>query len=183
MKMLTITAVLGGAVTVGIAATVFHVGAFSGTPAHVSLSAGAMGAPVPGRDGQNSQASIGMATNAELVAARAGDVRPMSSQAMAPAAVASGMGARPKLAAKIDPSEALAREAALIAEARAALARGDALGALRKARAARSLPMRQLVPEELVVEAQALRSLGRESEAAKVDRALRSQYPESALAR
>jgi hypothetical protein len=87
------------------------------------------------------------------------------------------------VARKIEDSSSLSLEASLITEARAALVRGDALTALRKARAARSLPVRQLVPEELTVEALALRALGRESEASSVDQALRADYPESALAR
>jgi hypothetical protein len=57
------------------------------------------------------------------------------------------------------------------------------MSALRRARAARSLPTRQLVPEELAVEAQALRALGRETEAVGLDKALRSQYPDSDLGR
>jgi hypothetical protein len=42
---------------------------------------------------------------------------------------------------------------------------------------------RQLVPEELAVEAQALRALGRERQARALDDLVRARYPESALAR
>jgi hypothetical protein len=83
----------------------------------------------------------------------------------------------------LDVTNSLSLEASLISEARAALVSGNALTALRKARTARALPVRQLVPEELTVEAQALRALGRDGEASSVDQALRAQYPESALAR
>jgi hypothetical protein len=77
----------------------------------------------------------------------------------------------------------LAREAVLVAEARGALVRGDPHSALRSIHAARLLPSHQLGPEELAVEAQAFRALGREEEAADADSQLRKQFPESALAR
>jgi hypothetical protein len=79
--------------------------------------------------------------------------------------------------------DALTREASLVGGARAALARGNAEEALRLVRSARSMPSPQLVPEELTVEAQALRSLGKADEARSVDATLHSQYPDSALAR
>jgi hypothetical protein len=77
----------------------------------------------------------------------------------------------------------LGREAALVAEARGALRRGDAAGALQRIRAARAIPSGQLAPEELAIEAQALRALGRSDEADEAGTKLRSSYPESALAR
>ena len=89
----------------------------------------------------------------------------------------------PRSTLAVDRSDSLTREASFLAEARAALLRGDAKSALRKVRAARSLPVRQLVPEELSVEAQTLRALDRASEAVEVERTLRTKYPESALAR
>ena len=77
----------------------------------------------------------------------------------------------------------MAREAQLVSEARGALGRGDPQRALQAVRAARALPSHQLAPEELAVEAQALRALGRPGDANEVDETLRSQFPESALAR
>jgi hypothetical protein len=77
----------------------------------------------------------------------------------------------------------LAREASLVAEARGALGRADPRTALRAIRSARALPSRQLVPEELAVEEQALRALGQSDEANGIDVQLRLQYPEAALAR
>ena len=77
----------------------------------------------------------------------------------------------------------LAREASLVADARAALARQAPQAALRVIRATRALAPRQLIPEELSVEAQALRALGRTQEADAIEGVLRSRYPESALAR
>jgi len=78
---------------------------------------------------------------------------------------------------------AIAREASLVAEARGALVRGDPMSALRIVRVARALPSHRLGPEELAVEAQALHALGRDSEARETDATLRTQFPESALAR
>jgi hypothetical protein len=83
----------------------------------------------------------------------------------------------------IPPEDALAREVALLDQARSALSRGDARAALRAVRAARDLPGGQLLPEELTVQKQALRSLGRIEQADAVEADLRAQYPESALAR
>jgi hypothetical protein len=77
---------------------------------------------------------------------------------------------------------ALAQEAFFVSQARTALTNGDPRRALQAIQAARALPSRQLVPEELTVEAQALRALGREDDANQTDAVLRARYPESALA-
>jgi hypothetical protein len=84
--------------------------------------------------------------------------------------------------AKATSQDSLAREAALVAAARGALSVGDPQLALRSIREARALPSKQLVPEELAVEEQALRALGRNDEANGINVMLRLQYPESALA-
>src|SRR5436305_1750013 len=81
------------------------------------------------------------------------------------------------------PEDALMREASLVAEARSALARGDAASALRAVRAARRLPSHLLEPEELAIEAQALRALGQSDDARSVDGTLKGKYPDHALAR
>ena len=81
------------------------------------------------------------------------------------------------------PDDALAREASLVVEAREALGRGDPQSALRAIHAARMLPSHQLGPEELAVEARALRALGKDDQAKDVDSTLRKRFPESALAR
>jgi hypothetical protein len=77
----------------------------------------------------------------------------------------------------------LMHEAALVAEARGSLVRGDALGALRTIRAASGLRQRALEPEELSIESRALRAMGRDTEAAGVDAELRSRFPDHALSR
>jgi hypothetical protein len=87
------------------------------------------------------------------------------------------------LASADDAFDPLAREASLLTQARAALGRGDAQAALRSVRAAMAVPGRQLVPEELSVESQALRALGRPRDADALTTELRARYPDSALAR
>ena len=75
------------------------------------------------------------------------------------------------------PDDLLSREVALVSEARRDLLVGDAAGALKATRTARSLEARQLEPEEMSMQARALRALGRDKEAEKVEAALRSMYP------
>jgi hypothetical protein len=77
----------------------------------------------------------------------------------------------------------LAREASLLTQARAALAQGDPPAALQAVREAMAIPGRQLVPEEMSVESQALRAIGRSRDADAVTTELRTRYPDSALAR
>jgi TolA-binding protein len=89
----------------------------------------------------------------------------------------------PATAATPSPDDSLAREATLVVAAREALERGDPQSALRAIHAARMLPSHQLGPEELAVEARALRALGRDDQAKDVDSTLRKRFPESALAR
>jgi hypothetical protein len=195
-KMLALGVLLGGTVTVGMAATLLHVGSVSPKVSpKATSSAAVMTAPPPTSaataaqpSGGASSARAGLASNeaaspsAQAPAVVAGNDALTEGAVAAPAPRAvHAAHARP--ARKLDDPSSLSLEASLITEARAALVNGDALTALRKARTARALPARQLVPEELTVEAQALRALGRDSEAAGIDQALRAQYPESALAR
>ena len=58
-----------------------------------------------------------------------------------------------------------------------------AVGAADRPRPARACPDRQLVPEELAVEAQALRGLGLDDEASQVETHLRVRFPDSVLGR
>ena len=192
MKMLALGTLLGGAVSVGLAATLLHVGSFPESPPSTRAALvmpAARGAGTAGPKATALSETTAPPTAADGVAAvsetTSVDFSQHSSAATSAAAAPVPAVARPRRIVRppLDESEALSREASLIAEARAALGRGDSLIALRKARAARALPTRQLVPEELAVEAQALRALGRDSEASGLDEALRSQYPESALAR
>lgn len=88
----------------------------------------------------------------------------------------------PKSSASNDsPDGLLSKEVALVAEARRELLVGDATAALKSVRTARALEARQLEPEEMSLEARALRALGRDAEAAKIENQLRSSYPDTTL--
>ena len=75
----------------------------------------------------------------------------------------------------------LAREARMVSEARGALHRGEPETALRIVRAARAQAGARLVPEELTVEAQALRAMGDEAGAQRADAELAGKFPEQAI--
>jgi hypothetical protein len=210
MKALTIGTLHGGTVTVGMAAVLLHVGAARApdaraktvVPVAAVAAAGATPrapaaadrdpraqAPLPGANTMPPPADVPAAAQLALGTTQDSPVAPAP---LAQASVASatpapsaqpGHAVHTRASRRIEDSNSLSMEASLITQARTALENGDALSALRKARAARSLPVRQLVPEELSVEAQALRALGRDAEANNVDQILRAQYPESALAR
>ncbi|WP_394833235.1 hypothetical protein LVJ94_42705 [Pendulispora rubella] len=90
--------------------------------------------------------------------------------------------ARASLTSQASSDDTLLREASLVSEARSALLRGDPQTALVSVQAARR-EGRNLEPEELSIEARALRALGRDPEAAQLDTTLRSRYPNHALAR
>jgi hypothetical protein len=197
--MLAVGALLGGSVTVGMAAILLHVGPRRETSPRAVASLTAP-SPAGGNAGGTShtkgeappQATLAAAGAIPAPAAGPGAPRIGSDTYEEPAAVSTPAavpaartthGTHGRLAHRVEDSNSLSLEASLITEARAALVAGDPMAALRKARAARSLPVRQLVPEELTVEAQALRALGRDGEANSIDQILRAQYPESALAR
>jgi hypothetical protein len=184
-KILTIGALFGGTLTVGLATVLLQVGpvrvpptrapilatmaqsapvALAGSPGHESISAPRLDPPstlnTPPIPAANAASTVGPATHKAPAAHSA--LRHAKSGAH---------------------EDSLAREAALVAEARSALGRGDPRSALRAIRAARAIPSRQLVPEELAVEELALRALGQSDEANGIDVMLRLQYPEAALAR
>jgi hypothetical protein len=77
----------------------------------------------------------------------------------------------------------LAEEARLVTAARTALMAGDPARALVLVQTTRKLGTRSLEPEELGLEARALRALGRADDAAVTELVLRRRYPEHALAR
>lgn len=201
-KLLAVGALFGGTLTVGLAVTVLRV-THAPTEVRAAAVAPAEIAPI-GMGGAPSTAPEGVpaaipepptvpisallrvpAPDAVPVRTLAGATGAASTHAAAtPARVTANTPASaPAVAQPAAPLDSLAREAQLVSEARGALGRGDATRALQAVRAARSLPSHQLAPEELAVESQALRALGRPTEATKVDETLRSQFPESALAR
>jgi hypothetical protein len=190
MKMLVLGTLLGGAVTVGLAATMLQIGPSPrdvpvAATAPVFAAANAATGPTELAGIDPPSANVAPVVIAQAPApARTAPVTPSvvraPSRARPPAHPAPAAGHQPHQPPGGDP---LAREAALVADARAALAGGDAQGALRIVRSARALPSPQLVPEELAVEGQALRMLGSADEARGVAETLRTSFPESALAR
>jgi hypothetical protein len=193
-KMFVMGTLLGGAVTVGLASVLLRIGPAPSPPsASAPLPVAAAAAPpgtgdsLAGRDGDrqpdilSETAAAGTPPTTPVLAARISPAAATARPTTRPAGAASNLHAGP--AASPTDDVLLGQETALIIEARAALSRGDAQGALRAVRAARALPSHRLAPEELSVEGQALRALGRDDEARDADSMLRKQFPESALAR
>jgi hypothetical protein len=111
------------------------------------------------------------ATPAVVITGRAATGDPaLATAAHSPAHLAMG---KPALSEQ----DRLAGEARMVGEARGALHRGDPDLALRIVRAARTQPNARMVPEELTVEAQALRAMGDEAGAKRVDADLASRFP------
>jgi|SRR5579863_8479473 len=173
-KMLALGTLLGASLSVGLAVTVLYMG----------------GARQGGEEALRARA----ASTTEARPERAKSQPPGAAAATVQAAIAPRVAATaPPHAVKrpagppdgraAPPFNALAREASLVASARTSLANADPRAALQAIHEARGLSSRQLGPEELAVEAQALRALGREDEANETDLALKAQFPESALAR
>ncbi|MBS2014652.1 MAG: hypothetical protein JST00_17320 [Deltaproteobacteria bacterium] len=114
-----------------------------------------------------------------------------SAKAVDDAASADERSARPDASSRVSPpanprtdvSSDLAEEARLVTEARKALVSGDAARALAMVHATRRLASRSMEPEELGLEARALRALGRTDEAAATELVLRRRFPDHALAR
>ena len=82
-----------------------------------------------------------------------------------------------------DEASALAEEARLVTDARAALVRGEPERALALARSTHRLAARALEPEELALEVRALRALGRTDEALATELTLRRRFPSHTLSR
>jgi hypothetical protein len=179
-KLLAIGALLGGTVTVGLTVTMLRVGNAPLRPGPAPAAAASIAANVaPATSTSTSTSTPTPTPTSTPTSTPTPTAIPVSTLPLARTPVAAFQ-PRPKPQQQID---ALTREAQLVSEARGALTRGDAGRALAAIRAARALPSHQLGPEELAVEAQALRALGRTGEADQADEALRARYPESALAR
>jgi hypothetical protein len=80
-------------------------------------------------------------------------------------------------------SGGLAEEARLVTEARAALVAGDPARALALLRVTHRFANRALEPEELSLEARALRAAGRVDEAVATELTLKARFPNHALSR
>jgi hypothetical protein len=124
------------------------------------------------------------ADDTETGADRAAPTGSASSAAASSRSSAAGRAPGPRARARAtDSTGDLAEEARLLTEARAALVRGDAARALTLVQGTRRLSTRALEPEELGLEARALRALGRADDAAATELVLRRRYPSHALAR
>jgi len=180
MKMMVLGTLLGGTVTVGLGVAVLTL-----VPAervHPSSAAvAAVEAPAPAL--LTLQGSNVTHASPPVLPATTSNEDPAAPTVIVPSNALPSRSNRAAAVRRPAPVDWLAREAGLVADARAALASGDARAAMRDVAAARALPSPQLVPEELAVQAQALRALGRADEARSVDVTLKSQFPESALVR
>jgi hypothetical protein len=194
-KMLTIGTLLGAPLTVGLAVTLLYVGAmpqphpgFGGSSTPPKPPNVVFASPATTTTAGPYERSGGwMPASTPLTAASTRIV--VSTRAAGPIGAghpkpsSEGKAAATRAARAPAHGDALAREAAFVAEAHAALLHGDPNGALGAIASARAVATPQLVPEELAVEAQALRALGRTDEANANEVTLRLLYPESALAR
>ncbi len=150
-KMLAMGTLLGSAVTVGLALVLMRIAPSAPPPAHhPSVSLSPSPSPSTSPSPSPSTASPTPSPALDTTAYRERAASPPRPRALAhPAAVT---------VAEDDP---LMQEASFVAEARAALARGDAGGAIRSIQAARGTGSHQLLPEETSLEAQARRALAR----------------------
>ena len=201
-KMLVLGTLLGGTVTIGVGVAMLFIGRAPSPAPTMSVAAPAPGegaelaalsmpalTPVPALDRAVAEASANPAPALGRTVVAASVNPPAHAFVIASPARLAGFetGKRPAPAhASLPPvadSDSLAREASSLAEARRALARRDALSALQIVRDLHALPDRQLIPEELAVEAQALRGLGLDDEASQVETHLRVRFPDSVLGR
>jgi hypothetical protein len=172
-KLLATGTLFGGMLTVGVAAAVLFLRATPGQAAGAAITSTTASVAMPATALMVTPATALMVTPAtsDLARADTSSAKP-------------GLPAVPSVPARVRPDQdPLAREASLVADARAALARNAPQAALRIVRATRTIAPRQLIPEELSIQAQALRVLGRTQEADAIEGVLRSRYPESAFAR
>lgn len=191
MKMLAIGTLLGGSLTVGIGAAFLFVGP---PPQHLHGTTAAAATAVRATSTTRRSESPAITPPSE-VHGTAPILEPSAGSNSASARAATGRSVKassghgpttvpgPHAVSHDEQDDALAREASLLASARSALSRSDALSALQMVRSLRALPAAQLMPEELAVEAQALRALGLSSDADQVDATLRTRFPDSVLGR
>ena len=164
-KLFVMGALLGSAVTVGVAALMLHIGA----PTLRSDPSDMVHA-----DSESS--TVAHAARGEAL------VRPSLSEESETPAPAATPAKHASAHARVAP-DTLGREAELVAEARGAVVRGEPDAALSAIHAAQALRAHALAPEELSLEVRALRALGRDDEANDAEDRLRTQYPDHALAR
>jgi hypothetical protein len=169
-KMLLIGALLGSAVTLGIAATTL----FGRSEPLASLSPTMAIAPVALRAAnETSLLSAPLPPNADSKGADAPPVeatpplhvRPTPSTARATSTAFAAAPTAARSGTKPSSADTLMQEASWVAEARNCIRRGDPSAALTAIREARALPSHQLAPEESALEAQAIHAIARASTA------------------
>jgi ribonuclease E len=168
-KILFVTgALLGSAITVGVAAMALHVGAprLHSEPAVVVRA---------------DPESAAIAPAASPLQALPPSALPASNPP--PAAATEATASRRAKVRAHSVEDSLAREAELVAEARGAIVRGEPTVALNALHAAQALPGHALEPEELSLEVRALRAKGDLDGANAAEARLRAKYPDNALAR
>jgi hypothetical protein len=177
-KLFVMGALLGSAVTVGVAAMVLQIGtprpkpdaalAVHADPQALAPAAGPATLATPAAEeatrGESSVSFGSLSPVAPLAAPRTESGKRAAGHARA-----------------VD--DALNREAQLVAEARGAVVRGYPEAALSALHAAKALPAHAMEPEELSLEVRALRALGRLDEANATDARLHARFPDHALAR
>jgi len=183
-KLLVIGTLFGGTMAVGLATAFLRLGTVPAPPSASTPSPPIrqdQGTVATGLPAAESNAAIGATDAPRPDLSDSSGVLPPSNSIVAPSGVR--LHAHAKAPSAASHEDVLAREASLVTSARNALLRSDPRSALHAIRAARALPSKQLVPEELAVEGQALRALGRNDEANGIEVELRLEYPEAALAR
>jgi hypothetical protein len=178
---LLVATLFGGTLTVGLGAALLWVGVprrVDVTPATAAAPASPLPESIFARSPLPTSGTFANAAPSPRVAVDS------ATSASASLARSIGLGSShvDRGAARAQPEDPLAREASLIAAARSALSHGMPRAALATIRATHALRARQLAPEELAVEAQALRALGLSDDADAVELSLKVRYPESALA-
>jgi hypothetical protein len=163
-KLFVMGALLGSAVTVGVAALALHIGAPSLRPDPTVVVRA-------DTDGENLTPPRHSAPPAPAAALTATDTPPR------------GAGSGKHAGHARLPGDSLGHEAQLVEEARGAIVRGEPEAALSALHAAQALPDHALEPEELSLEVRALRAMGRLDDANVADARLRAKFPDHALAR
>ncbi len=181
-KLMVVGALFGSAVTVGLAMALMHVGPLAPASEGARLRAQSHAEVAPPRPAAPAAPAPAAPDPAAVQTIDLDDAPAAPTTAATPArAIRKPRAARSPAA--VDRDELLEREGFLVSEARGALVRGDAKGALSAVHAAQALDSHALDPEELALEARALRAQGSAAAAAEVEARLRARYPDHALAR
>jgi hypothetical protein len=181
-KLLVVGALLGSALTLGVALAVVRVAPGVAVPRRALPRETAEMARSSGEPSYDEVQAIPLAidTPRSSIAAPVGLAGPLRVARGTSAVARTTKGAGSVHVGLEDP---LMREAALVAEARGALLRSDPESALSSLDAARRVGSRDLEPEELSLRARSLRVLGRDAEAAVIEGKLKSRYPDHFLSR